>query len=62
MTLLAKKFLDGTVALGDIRIDHPPTGLFDPTAQYIVALGICLCFIMAGAGLIIWALRRDKGR
>lgn len=48
---------DKGVAIADLHFDHPPVGLFDPMAQYIVAVGICLCFIMAGAGMVIWALR-----
>ena len=53
---------DGTVALGDLHISNPGPGLFDPTAQMVIAVGICLCFILAGAGLVIWALRRDRGK
>ena len=53
---------DGTVAPDGLYLDHLGPGLFDPTAQYIVAAGICLCLILAGAGLLIWTLRTDKGK
>lgn len=53
---------DGSVALGDLHIDHAGPGLFDPTAQYVVASAFAFALFCAGVSFLIGAYMKNKRR
>ena len=60
MMLNLNPFTTGTVALGDLHVDHPPADFISTYAQYLIAGGVALFFILAGVALVMRAWGKSK--